>query len=193
MKTESTPPGPDGQLIVKDVLAWRTWLDANEETSDGVWLHLAKKGTVEPTTLTYGQALEEALCSGWIDGQKRSFNEATFLQRFTPRRRASMWSARNVGIIAELDTAGRIRPRGHAEVAAARADGRWDRAYAGSADVEIPEALALALAADPVIAAAFENLSASARYSILHPLITAATQKTRDARLARALAKLAEG
>ncbi|RLP77974.1 hypothetical protein D9V32_01185 [Mycetocola tolaasinivorans] len=188
--TESSAQGPEGQLVVADVTAWRAWLDTHEETSDGVWLHLAKKGTREPTTLTYAQALEEALCSGWIDGQKRSFDAATFLQRFTPRRRASMWSARNVGIIAELDAAGRIRPRGHAEVAAARADGRWDRAYAGSADARVPAELAAALADIAGATATFEGLSAAARYSILHPVITAPNPKTLAARIERAVEKI---
>src|SRR6478752_2926809 len=89
-------------LIVADAAAFRAWLEANRDRSDGVWLVLAKKGTTEPTSLTYAQALEEALCRGWIDGQKRSGDAATFAQRFTPRRRASRWSKRNVGIAEQL-------------------------------------------------------------------------------------------
>lgn len=103
-------------FVVPDAAAWRAWLDAHEESSDGVWLVLAKKGTTSPTSLTYDRALDEALCSGWIDGQKRSLDAATFLQRFTPRRRASIWSARNVGIVARLVEESRMRPRGQAEV-----------------------------------------------------------------------------
>src|SRR5699024_2357029 len=125
--------------IVADVTAWRAWLDTHEQQQEGVWLMLAKKGTIEPTTLTYAQALDEALCSGWIDGQKRSFDAATFLQRFTPRRPRSIWSARNVEHVARLQAEGRMRDRGLAEVAAAQADGRWERAYAGQATALVPD------------------------------------------------------
>lgn len=175
------------EFCVPDAEEWREWLAANEATHDGVWLILAKKGTTEPTTLTYAQALDEALCAGWIDGQKRSRDAATFLQRFTPRRSRSMWSARNVEHIARLTGEGRMRARGLAEVAAAKADGRWERAYAGSADAVVPEDLAAALAAEPELGERFEALTRAARFSVLHPLMTAATPETRARRLAKAL------
>lgn len=120
MSTESQP-----LLTVKDVTAWRAWLDANEHTSDGVWLVLAKKGTVEPTSLSYAEALDEALCSGWIDGQKKSFDSVVFLQRFTPRRKRSIWSLRKTGIVEQLIAQGRMRERGMSEIELAKADGRW--------------------------------------------------------------------
>lgn len=180
-------------FVVADVAAWRTWLDAHEGEPDGVWLVLAKKGTTTPTTLTYDQALDEALCSGWIDGQKRSFDAATFLQRFTPRRARSMWSARNVGHVARLEADGRMRDRGAAEVAAAQADGRWDRAYAGSATILVPEDLQAALDADPTAASAFAGLDAANRYSVLHRIVTAPNQVTRARRLAKLVAMLAAG
>ncbi len=104
------------ELCVTDAAAWRAWLDANEDASDGVWLVLAKKGTTDPTSLRYDEALDEALCSGWIDGQKRSRDATTFLQRFTPRRARSMWSLRNTEHIARLEADGRMRPRGRTEV-----------------------------------------------------------------------------
>src|SRR6188768_4590729 len=109
-------------LIVSDAAAFRAWLDANRDRSEGVWLVLAKKGMTDPTSLTYPQALEEALCQGWIDGQKRSRDAATFAQRFTPRRRSSQWSKRNLGIAEELIAEGRMRPGGLAEIARAKAD-----------------------------------------------------------------------
>jgi uncharacterized protein YdeI (YjbR/CyaY-like superfamily) len=177
-------------LVVADASAWRRWLDANESTSDGVWLALAKKGTTEPTTLTYAQALDEALCSGWIDGQIRSRDAATFLQRFTPRRARSIWSQRNVEHVARLGEEGRMRPRGVAEVERAQADGRWERAYAGSASAEPPAALVEALAADPTARAAFDALSRADRYSILHPLLTAASEDVLARRVERALGRL---
>lgn len=180
---------PD-EFCVADAPAWRAWLVANEASSDGLWLVLAKKGTTSPTSLTYDQALDEALCGGWIDGQKRSRDQATFLQRFTPRRARSMWSARNVGHIARLDAEGRMRARGLAEVEAAKADGRWDSAYVGSADAVVPGDLAAALAADPELSARFEALTKAERYSVLHPLMTAATPEVRARRLAKVLGKL---
>lgn len=179
--------------VVADAAAWRAWLDVNEATSDGVWLVLAKKGTASPTSLTYAQALDEALCSGWIDGQKRSRDEATFIQRFTPRRSRSMWSKRNVEHVARLIDEGRMRPRGGQEIDRAQADGRWERAYAGSATVEVPDDLAAALRAAPSAQAAFDALSAQGRYSVLHPLITAPSAATRARRLAKVMDSLGGG
>ncbi len=183
-------PTPDEILCVADMHAWRTWLDLHEASSDGVWLMLAKKGTTEPTSLTYAQALDEALCSGWIDGQKRSQDERTFLQRFTPRRPRSMWSARNVEHIARLASEERLRPAGIAQVEAAKADGRWDRAYAGSADAVVPDDLAAALAAEPAAASRFAALSRAERFSVLHPLMTASNTEVRERRLGRTMDRL---
>lgn len=179
------------ELTVADVAAWRAWLDAHESESDGVWLVLAKKGTTSPTTLTYAQALDEALCSGWIDGRKQSRDAATFRQHFTPRRARSMWSARNVDIVARLAEEGRMRPRGADEIARARADGRWDRAYAGSATIEVPADLRAALDAAPAAGRAFAALTKAERYSVLHPIVTATTDTARAARIARHVAALA--
>lgn len=181
----------DETLTVPDAAAWRAWLDAHEDATDGVWLVLAKKGTTEPTSLTYAEALDEALCSGWIDGQKRSDDAVTFRQRFSPRRARSLWSQRNIEHVARLVEAGRMRPRGAAEVERARADGRWDRAYAGSATAEAPEDLLRALDAMPGARERFEGLSRQERYSVLHPLMTAATPATRQRRLDRAVERLA--
>ncbi|HEX4247537.1 MAG TPA: hypothetical protein VH008_06700 [Pseudonocardia sp.] len=113
------------ELTVPDAAAWRSWLGANHTDQVGVWLVPAKKGTPAPTSLTYDQALDEALCHGWIDGQSRRRDEATWRQRFTPRRVRSQWSARNVGLVARLVAEGRMRPPGLAEVDRAKADGRW--------------------------------------------------------------------
>jgi uncharacterized protein YdeI (YjbR/CyaY-like superfamily) len=179
------------ELTVADAAQWRAWLDANESTSDGVWLVLAKKGTTEPTSLTYAEALDEALCSGWIDGRKQSRDAATFRQHFTPRRARSMWSTRNVDIVARLIETGRMRSRGDDEIARAQADGRWDRAYAGSATIEVPPDLRAALDADPAAARAFDALNKSERYSVLHPVVTATSDTLRATRIARHVARLA--
>ena len=112
------------ELIVHDAAAWREWLRENHADPAGVWLVLAKKGTEKPTSLTYDQALEEALCHGWIDGQARRRDDTTYRQRFTPRRKRSTWSKRNTGIAERLRAEGRMHPAGHAEVERAKADGR---------------------------------------------------------------------
>ena len=183
---------PDGAepFVVDDAQAWRAWLELNEHASQGVWLVLAKKGTTSPTSLTYADALDHALCSGWIDGQKRSLDEATFLQRFTPRRARSLWSARNVDHIARLTDCGLMRPRGLDEVSKAKVDGRWDRAYPGSRTATVPDDLAAALDASPLLRARFDALGSQARFSVLHPLMTAPNPETRARRLAKILATL---
>ena len=183
----------DEDLLLPDAAAWRAWLDAHEDDADGVWLVLAKKGTAHPTTLTYDQALDEALCSGWIDGQKRGRDTTTFRQRFTPRRRASLWSARNVGLVAELVGTHRMRPRGLAEVDRAKADGRWDRAYAGARTAEVPDDLRAALDAAPSAAALFADLDGTNRYAVLHRVLTAPSAAARANRIARLVGGLERG
>ncbi|KTR39753.1 hypothetical protein NS263_09580 [Curtobacterium oceanosedimentum] len=183
----------DDDLVLTDAAAWRTWLDEHEDDPDGVWLVLAKKGTTEPTSLTYDQALDEALCSGWIDGQKRGRDAGTFRQRFTPRRRASLWSQRNIGLVAALEDGGRMRPRGRAEVDRAKGDGRWDRAYAGAATVTVPDDLRAALDAAPAAAALFAELDATNRYAVLHRVVTAPSDAARANRIAKLVAGLAAG
>lgn len=184
---------PHETLVVADVAAWRAWLDEHEDESDGVWLTLAKKGTTTPTTLTYVQALDEALCSGWIDGQTKSVDDATYLRRFTPRRARSMWSKRNVEHIARLIGESRMRSRGHDEIERAKADGRWEAAYAGSATMEVPDDLVAALDEDESARSTFETLNAQNRYSVLHRITTARTPETRQSRLDRLVAMLAAG
>jgi uncharacterized protein YdeI (YjbR/CyaY-like superfamily) len=176
---------PSDQLVVADAAAWRAWLDRHESTSDGVRLVLAKKGTTEPTALTYAEALEEALCSGWIDGRRNAIDEATFQQHFTPRRKTSMWSRRNVTIVEVLIDSGRMRPRGHSEIDKAKADGRWERAYAGQAEAEVPDDLARALAASPVATLRFADLTRAERYSAIHQVITAANPQVRANRVTK--------
>lgn len=185
-----TAAAPLDSLIVPDAQAWQQWLLAHAENSAGTWLVLAKKGVTSPTSLTYQQALEEALCDGWIDGQRRSRDAHTFLQRFTPRRPSSLWSQRNVAIVARLAEQGRLRERGLAEIERARADGRWERAYAGSATAETPAELRAALAQNPAAEAAFAALSRADRYQALHPILIAANDGVRRARIAALVSRL---
>lgn len=180
-------------LIVADAAAWRAWLDVNEATSDGVWLVLAKKGATDPTSLTYAEALDESLCSGWIDGQKRSRDETTFVERFTPRRPTSLWSQRNIGLVEALIAEGRMRERGHAEIERAKADGRWERAYASARTAEVPEDLLAALEVSTAAAATFATLNAANRYSVLHRLMTAPSATSRGNRLEKLVAMLERG
>lgn len=185
-------PAPE-PLIVPDAAAWRAWLVAHEGTSDGVRLVLAKKGTTEPTSLTYAEALEEALCSGWIDGRRNARDAGTFLQHFTPRRARSLWSRRNVAIVAELVASGRMRARGHAEVERAQADGRWDRAYAGPAAAEVPPDLAAALERSPAAAARFAGLSRVDRFLVITQVVTAPDDAVRARRIEKAVSGLERG
>ncbi|HYP44677.1 MAG TPA: YdeI/OmpD-associated family protein [Propionibacteriaceae bacterium] len=180
-------------LLVPDVDAWRQWLTEHADESNGVRLVLAKKGTTTPTSLTYQQALMEALCQGWIDGQSLRRDDATWIQRFTPRRPRSIWSQRNVGYVAELVEQGRMRPRGLAEVSKAQADGRWEAAYAGPASIEIPAELAQSLAAEPAAQTMWDSLSSQNRYAILHRLTTLKRAETRTRRIAEFVAMLARG
>ncbi len=181
------------ELVVPDVDAWRAWLAEHVHEQTGVWLVLAKKGTTTPTSLTYAQALQEALCQGWIDGQAKSIDDATYRQRFTPRRARSLWSKRNVGYVADLIAAGRMQPNGHAEIERAKADGRWDAAYAGPASIEVPDDLAAALAAEPGAKALFDSLDAQNRYAVLFRVTTAAKPETRARRIEQNVAMLARG
>ncbi|GAB3820922.1 YdeI/OmpD-associated family protein [Tessaracoccus terricola] len=186
-----TDPSEPEVLVVADVAAWREWLDEHEATSDGGWLLLAKKGTTSPTSLTYAQALQEALCSGWIDGQSKRVDDATYRQRFTPRRKRSIWSLRNVEHVERLVTEGRMRPRGQAEIQRAKDDGRWERAYPGPADAVVPDDLRQALAAAPAAAERFDSLKGQERYAVLHQVLTAPNETVRARRIAKWVDKLA--
>jgi uncharacterized protein YdeI (YjbR/CyaY-like superfamily) len=181
------------ELIVRDAAAWRAWLAKHHDDPAGVWLVLAKKGTEQPTSLTYDQALEEALCHGWIDGQAARRDESTYRQRFTPRRLRSAWSKRNTSIAERLRAEGRMHPAGHAEVERAKADGRWDAAYAGPASIEVPPDLAEALAAEPKAQAMFESLNSQNRYAVLYRIATAIRAETRARRIEQFVAMLTRG
>jgi uncharacterized protein YdeI (YjbR/CyaY-like superfamily) len=181
------------ELTVTDADAWRTWLASHHDDPTGVWLVLAKKGTTQPTNLTYDQALEEALCHGWIDGQVRRRDEYTFRQRFTPRRSRSAWSKRNVGIVERLASEDRMHPAGVAQVERAKADGRWATAYAGQASIEMPPDLSRALAAEPKAQAMFEILTSQNRYAFLYRIDAAKRPATRARRIEQYVAMLSRG
>jgi uncharacterized protein YdeI (YjbR/CyaY-like superfamily) len=181
------------ELVVRNATAWRAWLAKHHADPAGVRLVLAKKGTMKPTSLTYPEAVEEALCHGWIDGQGGRRDELTFRVRFTPRRRRSAWSKRNTDIAERLLRDGRMHPAGVAEMDRAKADGRWDAAYAGSAGIEVPADLASALAAAPKALAMFETLNRLNRYAVLYRITTAKRADTRSRRIEQFVAMLAKG
>jgi uncharacterized protein YdeI (YjbR/CyaY-like superfamily) len=170
------------ELLVKDAAEWRTWLHEHHTNVPGVWLVLHKKGG-RVTSLTYGQALDEALCFGWIDGQISQRDAQSYSQRFTPRRPASTWSARNVEHVARLTKAGQMQAAGLAAVDAAKTDGRWQAAYQGQANASIPKDLSDALAANPAAASTFDQLDSANRYSIIYRLNAVKRPQTRARKL----------
>ncbi|MEU7897002.1 YdeI/OmpD-associated family protein [Nonomuraea sp. NPDC049152] len=170
----------------EDAAQWESWLAGHHETEGGVWLKIAKKGSGAPL-LTIGQALEVALCYGWIDSQRKSCDEHSFLQRYSRRRKGSPWSRVNVESVEALTAAGRMRPPGLAQVAAAQADGRWEAAYTAQRNVTVPPDLAEALAAHPEAAARFEALDKTGRYLVILSLLKARTPAGRAARLRKAI------
>jgi uncharacterized protein YdeI (YjbR/CyaY-like superfamily) len=181
------------ELMVADAAAWRTWLNGNHAKSKGVRLVLAKKGTTHPTTLSYEEALDEAICFGWIDGQLGRGDSTTFLRRFTPRNARSPWSQRNVAIAERLSASGRMHRSGDDEVRRAKADGRWEAAYAGQSGAAVPEDLARALAANPRAQAMFQTLTGANRYSIVHRIGSAKKVETRARRIEQFVEMLARG
>lgn len=185
-------PSDLAELLVPDATAWRDWLDTHHADHPGVWLVLHKKGG-KTTALTYADALDEALCFGWIDGQIARRDNESYRQRFTPRRPNSAWSARNVEHVARLTQAGRMQPAGISAVGAAKANGRWQAAYRGQADTQVPPDLAQALATNPAAAATFDQLDAANRYAIVYRLNSVNRQATRERKLAAYVEMLARG
>lgn len=178
------------ELIVADADALRAWLSANHDTSPGVWLALTKKGGTV-TTLTWQQAVDEALCFGWIDGQGRKRDQETSWIRFTPRRPRSPWSQRNVASVARLEAQGRMLPPGRIAVEAAKADGRWAAAYAPPSEAEVPADLLAAIAADPAAQAMFDVLTKANRFALIQRVNAAKRAQTRDRKIGEFVAMLA--
>ncbi len=190
--TEPTPEVKQGQPIVAFPTgeAFESWLAGNHGTSTGLWLKIAKKGSSVPT-VSYTEALDVALCWGWIDSQKGSYDERFFLQRFTPRGPRSKWSQVNRDKVAALIAAGRMRPQGQAAIDAARADGRWDAAYAPQSRAPVPPDMQQALDANPAAADFFATLTAAQRYSFLYRVQDAKRPETRARRIADYVDRLA--
>ncbi|GAA3527157.1 hypothetical protein AFL01nite_03990 [Aeromicrobium flavum] len=176
-------------LELADAAVWDAWLEEHHATASEAWLRIRRKNTDLPL-ITIGDALDGALCHGWIDGLRRSLDDVSFLQRYSPRRARTPWSQVNVAKAEALEAAGRMRPGGLAQLAAARADGRWDAAYAPQAGGEIPSDLMAALDAAPTARAAFERLSRTDQYAIVLPLLKARSAEARVRLLERSVERL---
>ena len=187
------PIKPDtAPTLFKTAKSFETWLKKHHASSDGLWLLIAKKGADEPS-VTYPEAVEIALCWGWIDGQKKGLDDQHFLQRFTPRRARSIWSKINVDKVAALMAAGRMQPAGQAQIDAAKADGRWQQAYDGARTSTVPDDLQAALDAEPKAKAFFATINATNRYAVLWRVQTAVKPETRAKRIAQLVEMLARG
>jgi len=179
-------------LAFADAKEWEHWLAGQPPATPGIWLKIAKKAS-GIATVTYSQALDVALCHGWIDGQKGSYDEDYFLQRFTARRPRSRWSKINCDRVTALSAAGRMAPAGERQVELAKADGRWDAAYDGQRSATVPVDLAAALAGNDAARSFFDSLDRTNRYAILYRIGAATRPATRTARIERLVAMLAEG
>lgn len=172
--------------------AFRKWLTQHHADHPGIWLKIAKKASGIPT-VTYTEALDEVLCFGWIDGQKKSFDATAFLQKFTKRGKRSVWSKINVGHATRLEKEGRMKPAGLAAVAAAKAAGRWAAAYHSFSTAEMPEDFLIALAGEPEAKAFFETLNKTQRYGFFFRITTAKKAETRRKRIADFVMMLKRG
>ena len=179
-------------LAFKTAKDWKKWLEKNHAKSAGIWLRFFKKGSGVPS-VTYAEALDEALCYGWIDSQLQKYDEISYLQKFTPRRPKSLWSKRNIEHVGRLVKEGRMQFAGRKEMEAARKDGRWERAYDSSGTMKVPKDFLEKLSKNKKAKAFFEKLNRSNIYAIAWRLQTAQKPQTRSRRMKALLAMLAEG
>jgi uncharacterized protein YdeI (YjbR/CyaY-like superfamily) len=184
----------DGLPIVAfaDDDAWERWLEENHAASNGIWIKTAKKKT-GVATVTHAEALDTAICFGWIDGQRHPYDDTYYLQRFTPRKPRSRWSQVNVKKAEALIAAKRMRPSGHAQIDAAKADGRWAAAYEPQRRATVPEDFQRALDRNPEAKAFFETLKGVNRYSFLYRIQSVKRPETRQRKIEQFVTMLAEG
>lgn len=176
-------------LPFESATAWEAWLDANHTSPDGLWIKFAKKGS-GIATVTYAEALDVALCYGWIDGQTRKFDDDYYMQRFTPRRKRSKWSKINREKVAKLIEAGRMKPAGLKEIERAKADGRWDAAYDSPSTATVPDDLQRRFDENPEASEFFATLNSTNRYAILYQIQDAKKPETRARRIEKFVAML---
>jgi len=184
---QNKPSPPDYPILAfASEAEWESWLSENGALVPGVWLRFYKKAS-GIASVNYAQALDVALCYGWIDSQVQKGDEQSYLQKFTPRKKRSLWSQVNREKVAKLIAAGRMQPSGQAEIDKAKANGQWEQAYASFSTIEVPPDLQAQLDQDPAMAAFFESLTKTQRYSLLMPLSIAQKPETRERRLSKAL------
>jgi uncharacterized protein YdeI (YjbR/CyaY-like superfamily) len=179
-------------IAFADQKAWSSWLEEHHADTSGVWVRFYKKSSSQPT-VTYDEALDEALCFGWIDGQVKKYDDESYLQKFTPRRARSIWSKRNIDHIERLTKEGRMQPAGLQQVEAAKADGRWEQAYDSPSQMTIPDDFLAEVKKDSNAYAFFQRLNRANLYSIAWRLQTAKKPETRAKRMSAILSMLAEG
>lgn len=179
-------------LLFETQQDWEVWLEAHHAVAPGVWLQIAKKATGKPS-VSYAEALDSAICYGWIDGQKAGLDDAHWLQKFTPRRAKSGWSRVNCEKATALIAAGRMQPAGQRQVDLAQADGRWEAAYDSQSRIAVPEDLQLELDVRPEAKAFFETLDSRNRYAILYRIQTAKKAETRAGRIRKFVEMLGRG
>lgn len=184
----------EGRLVIffKTQKEWEVWLKKNHAQSDGLWIKFAKK-TSGITSTNYAEALDVALCYGWIDGQSKSLDDLYYIQKFTPRRAKSIWSKRNIGKVEELIAAGKMQPAGQAAIDAAKADGRWAQAYDSPRNSTVPDDFQAVLDKNSKAKVFFESLNKTNRYAVLWRIQTAKKPETRASRIAKLTAMLEEG
>lgn len=181
---------PEYDIVAfEDAASWRKWLARHHSDTDGIWLLLYKKAS-GIKSVTHVEALDDALCFGWIDGLRKGKDELSFLQKFTPRRKTSLWSKRNIEHIARLTEKGLMTPDGLAEIERAKADGRWDAAYDAPSQMVVPDYFLTALRNHPEAEKRFETLNKSSRYSIVWSLQTAKTDAARLRRMEKIIVSL---
>lgn len=179
-------------LLFENQQSWEAWLEEHQTETKGVWLKIAKKGTGIPS-VDYADALEGALCYGWIDGQKAALDDQYWLQKFTPRRPNSRWSKQNCDKAEALIASGRMRPAGYRQVELAKEDGRWEAAYASQSQITIPDDFQSELDKDQKAKAFFSTLNSINRYAILYRIQTAVKPETRAARIKKFIDMLSKG
>jgi len=189
MKKKAAVPKPMVKRLFKGQAHWHSWLEKNHDNPDGLWLHFAKKG-FGVVTVTYDEALETALCFGWIDGQVRTHDEKTFVRKFTPRRARSVWSKVNRAKAERLIESGRMQPAGHRAIERAREGGEWDFAYDSARTATVPPDFEAVLKKARSAAAFFARLDSANRYAMLWRIQTARSPATRAKRIAEIVAML---
>ncbi|KAK3985205.1 hypothetical protein QBC44DRAFT_335436 [Cladorrhinum sp. PSN332] len=191
-KTTSTSTSTLPIHLFADANAFESWLETNHGDRSGIWLKISKKGS-GIASVTYDEAIDTALCFGWIDGQRKGLDAQYFLQRFTPRRKNSLWSKRNVDKVGVLVASGRMREPGKVEVEMARCDGRWEKAYSSSSMMQVPADLEAALGQNKRAKTFFDSLNRTKRYPILCKISMAKRAETRNKKIAEFVKLLAEG